>query len=164
MAHSALSAALRGSELTRKLLAFARKQSLQSAVVDLDELVAGMTSLLDRTLGEKIQVEVKSGRDLWSIETDPAQVESALANLAINARDAMPDGGRLTIETANTSLEATYSAENPDAAPGDYVMLAVTDTGTGIAPENLGRVLEPFFTTKGPGRAAASASAWSTAS
>ena len=152
MAHSALSAALRGSELTRKLLAFARKQSLQSAVVDLDELVAGMTSLLDRTLGEKIQVEVKSGRDLWSIETDPAQVESALANLAINARDAMPDGGRLTIETANTSLEATYSAENPDAAPGDYVMLAVTDTGTGIAPENLGRVLEPFFTTKGPGR------------
>jgi PAS domain S-box-containing protein len=152
MAHSALSAALRGSELTRKLLAFARKQSLQSAVVDLNELVSSMTSLLDRTLGEKIQVEVKIGRELWPIETDPAQVESALANLAINARDAMPNGGKLMIETANASLEAAYAAENPDAAPGDYVMLAVTDNGTGIAPEDLGRVFEPFFTTKGPGK------------
>ncbi len=152
MAHSALSAALRGSELTRKLLAFARKQSLQSTVVDLNDLVSSMTSLLDRTLGEKIQVEVKIGRQLWPIETDPAQVESALANLAINARDAMPNGGKLTIETANTALDAAYSAENPDAAPGDYVMLAVTDNGTGIAPEDLGRVFEPFFTTKGPGK------------
>jgi PAS domain S-box-containing protein len=152
MAHSALSAALRGSELTRKLLAFARKQSLQSTVVDLNELVSGMTSLLGRTLGEKIQVAVRIGGDLWPIETDPAQVESALANLAINARDAMPNGGRLTIETANTTLDAAYAAENPDAAPGDYVMLAVTDTGTGIAPEDLGRVFEPFFTTKGPGK------------
>ena len=152
MAHSALSAALRGSELTRKLLAFARKQSLQSTVVDLNELVASMTSLLDRTLGEKIQVAVRIGRELWPIETDPAQVESALANLAINARDAMPGGGKLTIETANTALDATYAAENPDAAAGDYVMLAVTDTGTGIAPEDLGRVFEPFFTTKGPGK------------
>jgi PAS domain S-box-containing protein len=152
MAHSALSAALRGSELTRKLLAFARKQSLQSTVVDLNDLVSGMTSLLDRTLGEKIQVAVRIGRDLWPIETDPAQVESALANLAINARDAMPDGGRLTIETANTTLDAAYAAENPDAAAGDFVMLAVADTGTGIAPEDLGRVFEPFFTTKGPGK------------
>jgi signal transduction histidine kinase/ActR/RegA family two-component response regulator len=152
MAHSALSAALRGSELTRKLLAFARKQSLQSTVVDLNELVSSMTSLLDRTLGEKIQVEVKIGRELWPIETDPAQVESALANLAINARDAMRDGGKLTIETANTALDAAYAAENPDAAAGDYVMLAVTDNGTGIAPEDLGRVFEPFFTTKGPGK------------
>jgi CheY-like chemotaxis protein len=107
---------------------------------------------LDRTLGEKIQVEVKIGRELWPIETDPAQVESALANLAINARDAMPNGGKLTIETANASLEAAYAAENPDAAAGDYVMLAVTDNGTGIAPEDLGRVFEPFFTTKGPGK------------
>src|SRR6185312_8051985 len=152
MAHAALSAALRGSELTRKLLAFARKQSLQSAVVDLNELVSGMSSLLDRTLGEKIQVEVKIGRALWPIETDSAQVESALANLAINARDAMPGGGKLTIETANTTLDADYARENPDAIPGDYVMLAVTDSGTGIAPENLSRVYEPFFTTKGPGK------------
>jgi PAS domain S-box-containing protein len=151
MAHSALSAALRGAELTRKLLAFARKQSLQSTVVDLNELVSGMTSLLDRTLGEKIQVEVKIGRDLSPIETDPAQVESALANLAINARDAMPTGGKLTIETANATLDAAYAAENPDAAAGDYVMLAVTDSGTGIAAEDLGRVFEPFFTTKGRG-------------
>src|SRR6185295_20313024 len=129
------SAALSGSELTRKLLAFARKQSLQSTVVDLNELVASMTSLLDRTLGEKIQVAVRIGRELWPIETDPAQVESALANLAINARDAMPGGGKLTIETANTTLDADYARENPDAIPGDYVMLAVTDSGTGIAPE-----------------------------
>jgi PAS domain S-box-containing protein len=152
LAHMALSAALRGSELTRKLLAFARKQSLQSAVVDLNDLVAGMTSLLDRTLGEKIQVELKAARGLWPIETDPAQVESALANLAINARDAMPDGGKLTIETANTMFDAAYAAENPDATAGDYVMLAVTDNGGGIAPEDVGRVLEPFFTTKGPGK------------
>ena len=152
MAHSALSAALRGSELTRKLLAFARKQSLQSAVVDLNDLVAGMTSLLDRTLGEKIQVELGTAAALWPIETDPAQVESALANLAINARDAMPNGGKLTIETANASLDDAYARDNPDAAAGDYVMLAVADTGSGIAPEDLGHVLEPFFTTKGPGR------------
>src|SRR5215470_10917246 len=152
LADMALSAALRGSELTRKLLAFARKQSLQSAVLDLSDLVASMTSLLDRTLGEKIQVEVKTGRELWPIETDPAQVESALANVAINARDAMPDGGKLTIETANAALDAAYAADNPDAVAGDYVMLAVSDTGIGIAPEHLGRVLEPFFTTKGPGK------------
>jgi PAS domain S-box-containing protein len=152
LAHMALSAALRGSELTRKLLAFARKQSLQSAVVDLNDLVAGMTSLLDRTLGEKIQVELQTAPQLWPIETDPAQVESALANLAINARDAMPSGGKLTIETANTTLDAAYAGENPDAVAGDYVMLAVADTGTGIAPEDLGRVFEPFFTTKGPGK------------
>jgi len=152
LAHIALSAALRGSELTRKLLAFARKQSLQSAVIDLNDLVASMGSLLGRTLGEKIQVEVKTGRELWPIETDPAQVESALANLAINARDAMPSGGRLTIETANTTLDAAYARDNPDAVAGDYVMLAVADNGTGIAPEDLGRVFEPFFTTKAPGK------------
>ena len=152
VAQVALSAALRGSELTRKLLAFARKQSLQAAVVDLNDLVANMTSLLGRTLGEKIQVEVKPGKDPWPIETDAAQLESTFANLAINARDAMPNGGRLTIETANAILDAAYAADNPDVTPGAYVMLSVMDTGVGISSEDLSRVLEPFFTTKAPGK------------
>jgi PAS domain S-box-containing protein len=148
----ALSAGLRGAELTRQLLAFARKQSLQSAVVDLNDLVANMTALLRRTLGEKVQMEVIGARGLWPAETDATQLESALANLAINARDAMPDGGRLVIETRNVVLDGDFAAQNPDVKPGDYVMLAVSDTGTGIAPEHLPHVVEPFFTTKAPGK------------
>jgi PAS domain S-box-containing protein len=148
----ALSAGLRGAELTRQLLAFARKQSLQPAVVDLNDLVANMTALLRRTLGEKVQMEVVATRGLWPAETDATQLESALANLAINARDAMPNGGRLTIETGNVVLDADYAKQNPEAKPGDYVMLAVSDTGTGIAPEHLPHVVEPFFTTKAPGK------------
>lgn len=151
LVQTALSASLRGAELTRKLLAFARKQSLQSADVDFNDLASGMISLLCRTLGEKIEVEVLGAEKLWPARTDAAQVESALANLAINARDAMPRGGRLTIETANVVLDAGYAAENPDVKPGDYVMIAVTDTGAGIPPSNLARVVEPFFTTKAPG-------------
>jgi PAS domain S-box-containing protein len=152
LAQQALSASLRGAELTRKLLAFARKQSLQSAAIDLNELVSVMSALLRRTLGEKIEVEAIGGTDLWPTESDATQLESALVNLAINARDAMPAGGKLTIETANAVLDAGYVADNPDVTPGEYVMLAVTDTGAGIAPENLGRVIEPFFTTKEPGK------------
>ncbi|MGH6926728.1 MAG: PAS domain S-box protein, partial [Dongiaceae bacterium] len=148
----ALSAGLRGAELTRQLLAFARKQSLRPAVVDLNDLVASMTALLRRTLGEKVQVEVIGARGLWPAETDATQLESALANLAINARDAMPNGGRLIIETRNVVLDADYAGQNHEAAPGDYVMLAVSDTGTGIAPEHLPHVFEPFFTTKAPGK------------
>jgi signal transduction histidine kinase len=148
---SALSASLRGAELTRKLLAFARKQSLQSADVDLSDLASGMIDLLRRTLGEKIEVEIVGAENLWLARTDSAQAESALANLAINARDAMPRGGRLTIETANVVLDAAYAAENPEVKPGDYVMVAVTDTGAGIPSSDLARVVEPFFTTKAPG-------------
>jgi len=151
IAQTALSASLRGAELTRKLLAFARKQSLQSTDVDFNELAAGMIDLLRRTLGEKVEVEIVGAPNLWLARTDPAQVESALANLAINARDAMPRGGRLTIETANAVLDAAYAAENPDVRPGDYVMIAVTDTGAGIPTSDLARVVEPFFTTKAPG-------------
>jgi PAS domain S-box-containing protein len=152
LAGQALEAGLRGAELTRQLLAFARRQSLEPKEFVLNDLVSGITHLLRRTLGEQIEVEMKLSTDLWPVLADPTQVESALANLAINARDAMPGGGRLTIETANKHLDERYAAENVEVEPGDYVMLAVSDTGTGIPPEVLGRVFEPFFTTKPHGK------------
>ncbi len=152
LAELALKASLRGADLTRKLLAFSRRQTLSPKVIDLNETVSGTTTLLRRTLGETIEVELKLAEGLWPTLADPAQVESALTNLAINARDAMEKGGTLTIETANKHLDEHYAAENPEIVPGDYAMLAVTDTGTGIPPEVLGRVFEPFFTTKGAGK------------
>jgi PAS domain S-box-containing protein len=152
MAQQALEAGLRGADLTRQLLAFARRQPLETRFVDLNELVTGITRLLQRTLGEQVEVEMKLADDLWPAQTDASLVEAALANLAINARDAMPKGGRLTIETVNKRLDERYAAENSDVAPGDYAMIAVTDTGSGIAPEIMSRVFEPFFTTKPQGR------------
>jgi len=152
LAQRALSASMRGSELTRKLLAFARKQQLQSTVIDLNELVSGTTALLRRTLGENIEISLHADENLWPVETDSAQMESALTNIAINARDAMPGGGRLKIETANVHLDAANPARDADMAPGDYVVLSVIDTGSGISRENLNRVFEPFFTTKDVGK------------
>ncbi|MFZ5790002.1 MAG: PAS domain S-box protein [Pseudomonadota bacterium] len=152
LAGQALEAGLRGADLTRQLLAFARRQSLEPKEFALNDLVSGITHLLRRTLGEQVEVEMKLSTDLWPVLADPTQVESALANLAINARDAMPGGGRLIIETANTHLDERYAAENVEVEPGDYVMLAVSDTGTGIPPGVLGRVFEPFFTTKPQGK------------
>jgi CheY-like chemotaxis protein len=111
-----------------------------------------MRDLMARTLGEHIEVQLQLAPDLWSALADAAQLESAIANLAINARDAMPGGGRLTLETLNQNLDDAYVASNPDALAGDYVMLAVSDTGTGISPEVLERVFEPFFTTKEHGK------------
>ena len=151
-AEQALKAGLRGADLTRNLLAFARRQTLAAEAFDLNHLVSTTADLLRRTLGEQISIELALDATLAPALADPAQVESALTNMAINARDAMPNGGRLTIETANKRLDEQYAAENVDAAPGDYVMLAVSDTGTGIPPEVLGRVFEPFFTTKEHGR------------
>ncbi len=148
----ALSAGLRGAELTRKLLAFSRKQALTVTAVDINDLVRGMTELFRRTLGARIEIEMITADDLWPVETDPAQVEFALINLAVNSRDAMPDGGRLTIETANGHLDEHYAAQNPELTPGDYVMIAVTDTGMGIPQDKLARVIEPFFTTKEVGK------------
>ncbi|MGE0746663.1 MAG: response regulator [Rhodospirillales bacterium] len=145
----ALHAGLRGATLIRKLLAFARRQSLHASAFDLNRLVSEATDLLWRTLGEEIQVSVQLADELAAAFADPAQVESALVNLAINARDAMPNGGRLTIETANAVLDEEYAAQNLDVAPGAYVMLAVSDTGTGMPQDVLARVFEPFFTTKG---------------
>jgi PAS domain S-box-containing protein len=152
LANDALQAGLRGAELTHRLLAFARHQPLNPRPFALNELVTGITDLLRRTLGGQYDIEMALADDLWPGLADPSQVESALTNLAINARDAMPGGGRLTIETANRRLDESYAAENVDLAPGDYVMLAVSDTGTGIPPAILDRVLEPFFTTKDEGK------------
>jgi len=152
LASSALGAGLRGAELTHQLLAFSRRQVLEPRAVDLNLLVSGTAALLERTLGQQIQVTLTLGEDLWPVLADPSQVESALANLAINARDAMPAGGRLTIETANRRLDSAYVAQNRDASPGEYAMLAVTDSGTGIPSHLLSRVFEPFFTTKTDGR------------
>jgi PAS domain S-box-containing protein len=151
LAQQALEAGLRGADLTRQMLAFARRQPLESRVVNLNEMVIGITRLLQRTLGEQVEVELRLAEDLWPALTDAALIEAALANLAINARDAMPNGGRLTVETRNQRLDQGYAAENSDVLPGDYVMIAVSDTGTGIAPEIMSRVFEPFFTTKPPG-------------
>jgi PAS domain S-box-containing protein len=143
---------LRGAELIHRLLAFSRRQPLDPRIFTLNELVSSTMDMLRQTLGERIEIRMQLAEDLWPTLADPVQVESALVNLAINARDAMPQGGVLGIETANKPLDAQYAAENPEVAPGDYVMLAVSDTGTGIAPDILDRVFEPFFTTKDSGK------------
>jgi signal transduction histidine kinase len=148
LSESALQASIRGAELTRQLLAFARRQPLAPSVVDVNELVAGMIRLLERILEENIEVVLNTGHDIWPVLIDPAQLAAAIANLATNARDAMPKGGRLTIETKNAHLDADYVALNPEVEAGDYVLLEVSDTGTGMSPETLSQVFEPFFTTK----------------
>ncbi|MBL6653925.1 MAG: response regulator [Reyranella sp.] len=142
----------RAATLTQRLLAFSRQQPLQIEVVDVNDLVAGMTELLRRTLGEKVRIETVLAPDAWPARADSAQLESTILNLAINARDAMPKGGVLTIETANTHLDAAYAAANVEAEAGPYIMVAVSDTGTGMAPETLARAFEPFFTTKERGQ------------
>jgi two-component system, cell cycle sensor histidine kinase and response regulator CckA len=152
MARLALDASLRGATLTRQLLAFSRRQPLEPKAFDMNALVSDTIGLLRRTLGQQLEIETRFAPDLLPVLADPAQLESAFANLAINARDAMPEGGRLTIETANKQLDEEYAMHNVDVAAGDYVMLAVTDNGSGIAAEFVDKVFEPFFTTKEPGQ------------
>jgi PAS domain S-box-containing protein len=149
---AALKGALRGAELTRQLLVFARQQPLQPHEVGVGELVERISTLLTRSLGETIAVRTVIREDVWKAWVDPTQVEAALVNLAINARDAMPGGGQLVIEVKNATLDLNYSAMNPEVKPGEYIELAVSDSGCGIPPEILGRVFEPFFTTKAIGR------------
>jgi signal transduction histidine kinase len=144
-------AATRGAELTQRLLSFSRKQALRPETVDLNACVTGMTDMLRRTLGETIEIELILASGLSSSEVDPGQLESALLNLAVNARDAMPQGGRLTIETADIELDDDYAATQGDVTPGRYVQLSVTDTDVGIPSENIEHVFEPFFTTKDVG-------------
>ncbi|HMK78076.1 MAG TPA: PAS domain S-box protein [Xanthobacteraceae bacterium] len=144
----ALGASLRGADLNRRLLAFARRQPLQPKSVELNELVSAMSKLLERTLGEHISIKLALGAELWPLLVDPTQLESALTNLAVNARDAMPTGGQLTIGTRNIAFDQGYAELHGDVAPGDYVVLEVSDTGTGMPPEVIARVFEPFFTTK----------------
>jgi len=148
----ALDAARRAAALTQRLLAFARRQPLAPKVVDVNRLVSATCELLRSTLGRDVQIECVLSGGLWRTSVDPAQLDSALVNLAVNARDAMPEGGKLTVETANAHLDEAYVAAHPDVRPGQYVLIAVTDTGCGMAPEVAERVFEPFFTTKEVGR------------
>ena len=145
-------AAQRGAAMTQRLLAFARKQVLEPVPSDLNVLVSNTDQLLRHTLGGHIEIEMVRAAGLWLTLVDPVQLESALLNLAINARDAMLAGGHLTIETANMHLDEVYTSQHSGVAPGEYVMLAVSDSGGGIAPELLARVFEPFYTTKQMGK------------
>ncbi|MDZ7621285.1 MAG: ATP-binding protein [Candidatus Competibacteraceae bacterium] len=151
-AQQALKAAGRGANLTRRLLAFARRQPLLAQPTDLNKLILGMLDLVRRTLGVTIQIDTALAPDLEPTLVDTDQFETALLNLVINARDAMPQGGRLTLETANVVLDEDYAATQEDLRSGPYVMLVVSDTGIGMAPAILERVIEPFFTTKAPGK------------
>jgi PAS domain S-box-containing protein len=154
--HRSLENAMKGAEraasLTQRLLAFSRRQPLAPKPIDPDKLVTGMSDLLQRTLGEDIRLEIVTSPGLWRVEADSSQLESAILNLGLNARDAMPQGGELTIETANAQLDESYSAREAEVPPGQYVMIAVTDTGTGMTPATLERAFEPFFTTKEVGK------------
>ncbi len=144
-----LNVALDGAELTRRLLTFARKQVLTPGPVDLRQYLPSLVALIRRTLGEAIRIATVTDDDLWLVRADQAQVGEALLNLVVNARDAMPQGGDLTIKASNARLDDETGTGNAEVLPGDYVMLSVTDTGTGMPPEVVERAMEPFFTTKG---------------
>lgn len=148
----ALAAALSGSELTQRLLAFARRQPLAPRAIDINTLIGDMGPLLRRALGETIAVQIEMAADLWPALADRAQLESAILNLCTNARDAMPQGGRLTLSTKNAELDPDYAAQHPDVMAGRYVCIEVTDTGTGMSPEVQQQIFEPFFTTKVQGK------------
>jgi nitrogen-specific signal transduction histidine kinase len=147
---SALRGAERAAALTQRLLAFSRRQPLQPRPLDLHKLVLGMSELLRRSLGETIELEVSGSPALWKVEADPNQLEAAILNLAVNARDAMRTGGRLRIETSNALLDGSCS--DGEVAPGPYALVRVSDTGCGMSEETRARVFEPFFTTKEVGR------------
>jgi PAS domain S-box-containing protein len=144
--------AQRAAKLTGQLLAFSRRQVLQPKVLDLNGVIGGMAEMLRQLIGENIVLVTRPAPGLGQVMADPGQVEQILMNLAVNAHDAMPSGGRLTLETSNVVRDETYARHHMGARPGAYVMLAVTDTGTGMSAETQARLFEPFFTTKGPGK------------
>jgi two-component system cell cycle sensor histidine kinase/response regulator CckA len=146
------SAADRAAGITRQLLAFSRKAVLSPRVINLNDIMLNLDSLLRRLIGEDIEVMTVPSNDLGSVKADPGQIEQVIMNLALNARDAMPRGGKLTLETANVLLEESYARRHQPAEPGRYVMLAVSDTGHGMSPETQGRIFEPFYTTKEVGK------------
>lgn len=149
---NAQTALLRGAELTRSLLAFARRQPLRPTIVDVGELLPAITRVLARVLGEQVQVVVRLDPALWPVVADPAQLEAAITNLAINARDAMPAGGRLTISAVNARFDDDVLQQIPDMVPGDYTCIEIHDTGTGMSADVLAHAFEPFFTTKAMGQ------------
>ena len=146
---NALEGARRAALLTARLLAFSRQLPLDPRALDANKLIGGMSEMLRHTIGEHLRVETVLAGGLWATLIDPGQLENAILNLVINARDAMPDGGRLTVETSNAHLDDAYASTNAEVAPGQYVMISVTDSGTGMPPEVIDRVFDPFFTTKG---------------
>ncbi len=161
---NALTGVSRGSKLASQLLAFGRRQPLEPKVVNLGRYLRGLDEMLRRAIGEEIELETIAGGGLWNACVDVAQLENAILNLAINARDAMKGYGKLTIEAGNASLDDHYAARHPDVTAGHYVMIAVSDTGSGIEPGIIDHVFEPFFTTKPEGQGPGLASAWSTGS
>jgi len=142
----------RATDLTRQLLAFSRKQVLKPEIVDLNKVVSGFERMLQRIIGEDIDLVFRPQRDLNMVEIDKGQIEQVIMNLAVNARDAMPKGGKLTLETLNVELDESYASSHPEVEPGPHVMLAVSDTGTGMTEDTRKRLFEPFFTTKEPGK------------
>jgi PAS domain S-box-containing protein len=152
LASEALDAALRGADLTKRLLAFARRQSLRPQRINVNELVQGISKLLNRTLGDDIEIKLNLGAEVWPVDADPSQLGASLINIGNNARDAMPNGGVLTIATSNRNLDEDYAAVHPELMAGTYTLIEVSDTGTGIPQEMLNHIFEPFFTTKEQGK------------
>jgi PAS domain S-box-containing protein len=148
----AANGARQAASLTQRLLAFSRRQPLDPKPIDVNALIGGMAELLNRSLGETISVETVRGAGLWKIEADPNALESAILNLAVNARDAMPDGGHLTVETMNAYIDEAYALSHAEVAPGQYVLISISDTGAGMDADTVKRAFEPFFTTKPVGR------------
>jgi CheY-like chemotaxis protein len=147
-----LEAGLRSTDITRQLLAFARKQTISPKILDLNKTLEGMLKLLRRLIGEDIDLDWLPAPELWPIRVDPTQIDQILANLCVNAKDALSGGGRITIETQKAVLDEAYCAEHEGATPGEYVMLAVSDNGEGMDQETRDKVFEPFFTTKELGK------------
>lgn len=148
----AMDGANRAATLTKRLLAFSRQQALSPQSISANKIVAGLSELISRTIGQQVHAETVLSAGLWSIHADPVMLENAIINLCVNARDAMPDGGRLTIETSNAYLDEAYLADQQDLKAGQYVMIAVTDTGCGMRPDVLKKAFDPFFTTKAQGK------------
>ena len=151
-ATQAMNGARRAAGLTQRLLAFSRRQPLDPKPLNANAVIMGLSELIHRTLGETIAVETVLTAGIWQMEADPNELESAILNLAVNARDAMPEGGRLTVETSNAHIDEAYALAHVEVLPGQYVAIAVSDTGGGMSPETIARAFEPFYTTKPVGR------------